>query len=84
MIYIIAERGDATGPVKIGFTEGKKVVKVRSCDGCPFRDDEELASTCRQESGRVIEFYGQRLRAPDRPDWCPLELGPVVVEVDRG
>lgn len=62
-----------------------KIVKVRSCDGCPFESDGDGRPFCNAHpNGPPTEPRYHDAKWMARPDRCPLELGPVTVEVDRG
>ena len=70
-----------------------KVIKVKACGGCPFVsfDDAPSDAVCcglsADEDGDLPMISEDRDYRPvesiPRPDWCPLELGAVTVEVDR-
>ena len=64
-----------------------KVIKVKSCDGCPFNYD-GIDCKANEPTGYLLQITENRDRTDvpegSRPDWCPLELGPVTVEVERG
>lgn len=68
MIYILTEDG-AAGP-----DDG---------DGRPFCKMDK-AQRCTEPPISARSNRWQPRTADPRPDWCPLELGPVTVEVERG
>jgi len=56
-------------------------IAVKACDGCPFLDygSDTYANGCNlSPPGETASWRTDR-----RPDWGPLELGAVTVEVDR-
>jgi len=79
--------GEATTPVTLA-----KRIAVAGCYECPFNYD---GIDCKiamahpdvpDGHGLSITENRNRSDVPEggRPDWCPLELGAVTVEVDRG
>lgn len=60
-----------------------KRIEVTSCGGCPFNiDDDGFTYRCKAADGRISERFNEYVAGsppPDRPDWCPLDAGPVVV-----
>jgi hypothetical protein len=59
-----------------------KRIEVTICGGCPFStDDDGFSLRCRQADLRTIERFDEPEPATPRPDWCPLNAGPVVVAV---
>lgn len=51
-------------------------VPADDCERCPFFHDE--ANAC--EASDMRELEGAYAR---RPDWCPLDKGPVLVQVRK-
>jgi hypothetical protein len=54
-----------------------KRIEVTNCGGCPFNHDDACT---RDEAGRAWVDHMHR-HDQLRPDWCPLDAGPVVVAV---
>jgi hypothetical protein len=57
-----------------------KRIEVTSCGGCPFSHEDNEGERCDidEPNRRRASFYGDTPRLT-RPDWCPLDAGPVVV-----
>ena len=57
-------------------------IVVTSCGDCPFADTASDTAYVCSRVHRVASVFGDDA-APARPDWCPLEQGPVEVTLDR-
>ena len=65
-----------------------KRIEVTSCGGCPFNADDVACTTAAYGTPHVGDLHRSKNRDGSRfdgqlarPDWCPLDAGPVVVAV---
>jgi hypothetical protein len=57
---------------------------VESCTWCPFQDSGDGRPNCNADPEyRLTEPNYGETHATGRPDWCPLDKGPVLVQVRK-
>ena len=68
-------------PIELG-PVGSRMV-IRDCDDCPFSRDGDMSVMCVLVPLADCYGYGDDPKPPLPPRWCPLNTGPVTVEIRK-
>jgi hypothetical protein len=74
-------RTDDEAPIEL--PAGPTVMEIRDCDDCPFSRFEEMGVGCVLVPNATCYRYSDEPIAKLPPSWCPLDKGPVLVQVRK-